>query len=431
MTMKHLDYDLPEESQIKKLNLVNKDVLLPESMESKLDTLEIEVFKLFQPECKIKPLDRILYMRDFCQKKGLKLTDSEIRQKIWQGRRLSEGAVEMYECNQIIDCPEETWAWEGIIMSADANLLISLPKCGKTTLIIDLIATWSRGNDEFLGQKLIGKCPPVIIVGTDMTTSRWMPLLHRFGLAEKVSATKYKCIEPIVELFAANNPLHLTQEGLERIAEIARNNKGALFLFDSFAKLVSPLGLKESSEDIAHPLADLQEVLAPYKCTSIIIHHSGKTKEDSPVLASRGSTALTAAVSQIISLSWFKREEDRQDKRILMRTQGRAEDVQLLISQDNSGWMLEGNVADELKKDEFNKKLEKLTDAQADVLEVVQAANGMEVTAADIQNQLNVAQRSGVRILQALAKKGFLIQNKSTSPESRGSVLTFKIKPLL
>ena len=60
----------------------------------------------------------------------------------------------------------------------------------------------------------------------------------------------------------------------------------------------------------------------------------------------------------------------------------------------------------------------------------VRLTNGMEVTAADIQNQLNVAQRSGVRILQALAKKGFLIQNKSTSPESRGSVLTFKIKPL-
>ena len=430
MTMKHLDYDLPPEDQAKTLKLLHKDVLVPDSIESKLDTLEIEVFKLFQPECKIKPLDRIIHMRDFCQKKGLKLTDSEIRQKIWQGRRLSEGAVEMYECNQIIDCPEETWAWEGIIMSADANLLISLPKCGKTTLIIDLIATWSRGNDEFLGQKLIGKCPPVIIVGTDMTTSRWMPLLHRFGLAEKVAATKYKPIEPIVGVFAANNPLHLTQEGLERIAEIARNNKGALFLFDSFAKLVAPLGLKESSEDIAHPLADLQEVLAPYQCTSIIIHHSGKTKEDSPVLASRGSTALTAAVSQIISLSWFKREEDRQDKRILMRTMGRAEDIQLLMSQETSGWMLEGSVAEELRKEEFNKKLEKLTDNQAEVFEYVQSANGREVTATEIQNELNIVTRSGVRILQALAKKGFLIQNKSSNPESRGSVLTFKIKPL-
>ncbi len=429
MTMKHLDYDLPPEDQAKTLKLLHKDVLAPDSIESKLDTIEIEVFKLFQPECKIKPLDRIIHMRDFCQKKGLKLTDTEIRQKIWQGRRLMEGAVESYKTNQWIDCPEETWAWEGIIMSADANLLISLPKCGKTTLIIDLIASWSRGNDEFLGQKLIGKCPNVVIVGTDMTTSRWMPLLYRFGLAEKGS-TKYKCLEPIVELFAANNPLHLTQEGLERIAEVARNNKGALFLFDSFAKLVAPLGLKESSEDIAHPLADLQEVLAPYQCTSIIIHHSGKTKEDSPVLASRGSTALTAAVSQIISLSWFKREEDRQDKRILMRTQGRAEDVQLLMSQDTSGWMLEGNVADEVKKEEYSKKLDKLTDNQADVLEYVQSVNGLEVTAADVQNELNIATRSGVRILQALSKKGFLIQNKSTNPESRGSVLTFKIKPL-
>ena len=430
MTMKHLDYDLPPEDQAKTLKLLHKDVLAPDSIESKLDTIEIEVFKLFQPECKIKPLDRIIHMRDFCQKKGLKLTDTEIRQKIWQGRRLMEGAVEMYKCNQLIDCPEETWAWEGIIMSADANLLISLPKCGKTTLIIDLIATWSRGVvDEFLGQKLIGKCPNVIIVGTDMTTSRWMPLLMRFGLAQKVG-DKMKFNEPIVGLFAANNPLHLTQEGLERIADVAKNNKGALFLFDSFAKLVAPLGLKESSEEIAHPLADLQEVLAPYQCTSIIIHHSGKTKEDSPVLASRGSTALTAAVSQIISLSWFKREEDRQDKRILMRTMGRAEDVQLLMSQDTAGWMLEGNVADEVKKEEYSKKLDKLTDLQADVLEYVQSVKGMDVTAADVQDELNIAQRSGVRILQALAKKGFLIQNKSTNPESRGSVLNFKIKPL-
>ena len=220
MTMKHLDYDLPPEGQAKVLRVLNKEVLQPVTMEQKLDKLEIEIFKLFQPECKIKPLDRILVMRDFCLKEGLKLTDTEIRQKIWQGRRLMEGAVESYKPNQLLDVPEETWAWEGIIMSADANLLISLPKCGKTTLIIDLIATWSRGNDEFLGQKLIGKCPPVIIVGTDMTTSRWMPLLHRFGLAEKVAATKYKPIEPIVGVFAANNPLHLTQEGLERIAEI-------------------------------------------------------------------------------------------------------------------------------------------------------------------------------------------------------------------
>ena len=45
-----------------------------------------------------------------------------------------------------------------------------------------------------------------------------------------------KFTETIKLLLAAENPLHITQEGLERIAEIARNNKGALFLFDSIAK---------------------------------------------------------------------------------------------------------------------------------------------------------------------------------------------------
>ena len=428
MIMNHLDYDLSPEDQVEKLRILNQDVLSPPSMEQKLDKLEIEIYKLFQDDCKIKPLDRLLYVRDICSKEGLKITDKEIRQKIWNVRRLIEGAIESFKPNQLIDVPKEIWAWEGIIMSADANLLISIPKCGKTTLIIDLIATWSRGEKEFLGQKLMGKCPPVIIVGTDMPLSRWLPLLERFGLAEKVG-NKMRFFEPIIELFAANNSIHLTHEGLEKISEIAKNNKGALFIFDSFAKLVAPLCLKESSEEIAHPLSDLQEVLAPYKCTSVIIHHSGKSKEDNPVLASRGSTALTAAVSQIISLSWFKRSDDRLDKRILMRTQGRSEDLELLISQENSGWVLEGNIEEELKKEEYNQKKQKLTDNQIEVLEVMELANGLEITAKDIEERLHIKQASGVRILKALAKKGFLMQNKKNNLESRGAVLTFKIKP--
>ena len=58
MTMKHLDYDLPPEGQAKVLRVLNKEVLQPVTMEQKLDKLEIEIFKLFQPECQIKPLDR-------------------------------------------------------------------------------------------------------------------------------------------------------------------------------------------------------------------------------------------------------------------------------------------------------------------------------------------------------------------------------------
>ena len=136
MIMKHLDYDLSPEDQVEKLRILNQDVLSPPSMEQKLDKLEIEIYKLFQDDCKIKPLDRLLYVRDICSKEGLKITDKEIRQKIWNVRRLIEGAVESFKPNQLIDVPKEIWAWEGIIMSSDANLLISIPKCGKTTLIL-------------------------------------------------------------------------------------------------------------------------------------------------------------------------------------------------------------------------------------------------------------------------------------------------------
>ena len=80
MIMKHLDYDLPPEDQAEKLRLLNQDVLSPPSMEQKLDKLEIEIYKLFQDDCKIKPLDRLLYVRDICSKEGLKITDKEIRQ---------------------------------------------------------------------------------------------------------------------------------------------------------------------------------------------------------------------------------------------------------------------------------------------------------------------------------------------------------------
>ena len=37
-----------------------------------------------------------------------------------------------------------------------------------------------------------------------------------------------------------------------------------------------------------------------------------------------------------------------------------SEDLELLISQENSGWVLEGNIAEELKKEEYNQKKTKI-----------------------------------------------------------------------
>ena len=57
-------------------------------------------------------------------------------------------------------------------MKADSNMLISLPKVGKTPLLIAMIAAWWNGAQSYLGQPLVGTCPPVVIVGPDMSRIR-------------------------------------------------------------------------------------------------------------------------------------------------------------------------------------------------------------------------------------------------------------------
>ena len=50
-------------------------------------------------------------------------------------------------------------------------------------------------------------------------------------------------------------------------------------------------------------MQDLNEYLSPYNATQVIIHHSGKQKGASPVMASRGSTSLTAALVRLLALN--------------------------------------------------------------------------------------------------------------------------------
>ncbi len=60
----------------------------------------------------------------------------------------------------------------------------------------------------------------------------------------------------------------------------------------------------------------------------VVLHHSGHSRQgEGAVAASRGSTALPAAFSQVINLTWFKRKESKTDKRVLLETEGREEDL--------------------------------------------------------------------------------------------------------
>ena len=395
----------------------------------RLASFEEVVDTFFKDECEIKPKDRIVYLRDKATNLGLNLRDSEIRAKIWEGRKRSKGLVTMLVPDMEIDAPQEVWLVEDLIMKSDTNLLIASPKVGKTTLIMDLIGKWSQGIDDcYLGKKFIGKCPPVLIVGTDMPRSRWLPLLNRFGLSERIGKDKWKLLNPIVGLFTQNESLHLDDSGLSRIGELVSKHEECLLLIDSYSKVVAPLGLKEADASFAGPIGDLQEVVAPFGVTTIVIHHSGKQSLGSgAAMASRGSTALPAAVSQVINLKWFNRDENRQDKRIMLETEGRGISLEAIILQTQYGFESEGNATDVIEKQKEKQKIARLQDSQAEVFEEIKDRTPQEATSGDIKNALKIGDRSALRSLRALERKGLLISE--TRRTDKGRCVVFKMSP--
>ena len=379
-----------------------------------LKALDQEAGRLLLPSSEVAPADRVIHLREIAREMGLSLRDGDLAKRIWNARRRAAGAIEMITPGNAVDAPEAVWLWEGMLMAADSNLLVSLPKVGKTTLLLAAIATWHFGSPDYLGQRFHGTCPPVVIVGTDMPRSRWMPLLGRFGLAEQLSERKWQLVPdgPIQGLFTQNEALYLDSAGLSRIAEVVAKNPGCLLLADSYSKLIGPLGLEERDASFAGPLGDLQEVIAPHGVTLALIHHAGHSRKgEGAVAASRGNTALPAAVSQVISMVWFNRQHNSPDRRVILETEGRGgEPLQLLIEQEQSGWVCHGDAASVLHQQAMEEAEASLTDRQCEVFELVRsrAETGAKTNYRAVREQLKIPDRQALRILRQLEKRGFL-----------------------
>ena len=138
------------------------------------------------------------------------------------------------------------------------------------------------------------------------------------------------------------------------------------------------------------------------------------------VTASRGSTALPAAFSQVINLTWFKRKESKTDKRVLLETEGREEDLQLLILQNTGGWTLEGDASEQLEALFRQEQEDKLSDAMADVLELCRERwrQHKRTTRKDVVQHCDSFKdkdRKGLRTLRSLEGKGLLESKAETT----------------
>lgn len=314
---------------------------------------------------------RLILLREAADATDTTIRDTELKRLLVEARRAEMGTFEPITDRPLSLAPTP-WLWEGLVMPEAFNLLLALPKVGKTSLVLEALGAWTQGAPSFMGQRFHGACPPVLLVGTDQPENDWARMLQSAGL---LTPDRRLADPPLVGLFTAGNPLYLDEEGIERIAEYADEHPGLLVVVDSYHACCRTLGISENDAEMADPVLALLESIAPHKGTLLVVHHANKGgAQGGAAVASRGTSALPAAASQIIQLHRMAQANPAAapDKRIVLKTEGRGgAPLQLLIERRDEGWHLHGDAEEVIEAQRLLEAEAKLQDRQAEALEAV------------------------------------------------------------
>ena len=378
------------------------------------------------------PIKRNQLIRLFADEIGCPLTERAASTSLARAQGHSVGVHEPRRKGERMDTTPTPWVWEGIVMAGTFNLLVAPPKVGKSALVVGMLGAWWHGEEHYLGQPLHGACPPVFIVGTDQPENDWFTLFRREGLVDEAGTLA----GPIEMLWHAGAPLHLTEEGIQRLVEIAREHPGAFFLVDSYHACVSPLGIDEATSAFDGPARRLTEALAPFKATVVMIHHANKSVSGGNAThASRGSNALPAAASLTILMNWLKQPAEGQtqsDYRVVLKTQGRAKGTTLLAELQDDGWISHGDGVTALQAEAFADAEAELTGRQADAFDYIAdrwELGQFPVSGTELAAHLNLASNKTNRCVQQLVRKGLIEQAGVAEPAPDGGRPSHLWKP--
>ena len=349
-----------------------------------------QLLRLYAEEIECPISDKIAYAY-IAKASG---TDVAVPEPKRQGQKLNANSV--------------PWCWDGLIMQGLFNLLVAPPKVGKSALLIGMIGAWWRGDNLFLGRHFNQPCPNVHIIGSDQPECDWYKLFMREGLIDHDGSMG----GPIKNLWSADAPLTLHDEGIEAIGEIAAADPGSLFIVDSYHACVSRLNIDEATSAFDGPARQLMAAVTAHGCTLVVIHHANKSVAGGNATnASRGSNALPAAASQLILMNWLRAPTDGQmqsDHRVVLKTQGRAKSTTLLVELQDDGWISHGDGDHALALEAAADAEEDLSGRQADMYDymVQRGELGFGVTVKELADHLNLPVKKVDRSLRSLIKKG-------------------------
>ncbi|CAI8168847.1 MAG: Uncharacterised protein [Prochlorococcus marinus str. MIT 9215] len=376
---------------------------------------------------------RLPRIRSLANDLGISMRDQELANMLsCAGKKHGVGKL-LRPGNPLTITPQR-WLCDGLLLKGCLNLLVALPKQGKTSLLISLIAAWKRGSTfsglppTFLDRELVGPCPKVLIIGTDQGLNDWAAMLKPAGLMTDDNVL----LDPIIGLAHAGNPMHLDPEGIDTIAEEVNQHENVLILVDSLAACLAPLGLKEESPEAALPLQELAEALDGTDATTALIHHAAKGRSgEGASSASRGSTAIPALASQIIQLS--PTSNDRNDDRKTLRTEGRGgQPLSLVIEREEAHWRTCGSTEDLERERQREETIEKLNERQQSALVIVEAQweqGCTTTTAKEVAARLELdgtdPERKALDALQQLRAKGLVQGGRTNATRGKGGFWEF------
>ena len=375
----------------------------------------------------IPEADWTLYLRSEANGLDLTVRDADLNRWLYEAKAHRDGRIELLRSHTKLNTRPIPWLWQGIIQKQAVNLIHALPKCGKTRLMLGALSAWVHGGDMYLGRELHQGTESLLIVGPDQPEPVWAEVLRDYQLLDENGHMHKR----IVGLVPSGGNFALTEKGIGLVEQEARDNPGLVILLDSYQRAIGPMGIDENRPEAAVPLTALMEAVAPHKATLIVIHHSNKGGGDGSISGgARGSSAITAAVDQLVSLKPFGQSSFDDGKEVELKTEGRGGrpvSMVLRLEDDGKTWANTGTLAKRKRDAEDQKLAEDLSEKQRKFTLALVAAWEEDKTAL---TKIEVGERMGYKdgsilnrmggwIAPLIDKKG-MIEKAGTRTSSNG-----------
>lgn len=219
-----------------------------------------------------------------------------------------EGAKPLIGIQSVLEAVNKSAQGSGylikfVIPMASFTLVGGPPKVGKTSIVVAMLIRAFLGHEGVAGLK--SKAFSHLTIFSDdqrpADTARYINAAIQ-GLEDPSSA-----IAKLQDMDLSIYPnLVLDEEGAERLADHAAAHPGGVYVIDSLTSTAGKLGYDENSTEISRVVYELREAIQSVDPTAtvILIHHmkKGGTGSNSQVDSFRGSSAITGAVDNIMTI---------------------------------------------------------------------------------------------------------------------------------